>query len=167
MRTVALIDAESAAVIRHWDAHDDRIHAGSWRPGVDELTTADTHGRVRAWDPETGAMRRDWVVLGGEQLHTIAWSADGERLLITTRQGMRVFLPDGTLVARVDLAGRTTAAAWMPDGRAVFASEGRIFVLPIDDESWRADPEALLREAERAAGATVNELIGMGPETPP
>ncbi|MCA9609389.1 MAG: protein kinase [Myxococcales bacterium] len=159
---VARIDPETGRVLSRWRAHDDRIYAAAWRPDGAELTTADAEGTVRAWDPETGARLREWRVLDGEAVHGLAWSSDGQRLLLTTSEGMRVLDADGALEARIDLGARTSAAAWTPDGRAVFASEGRIFVLPLDDDSWRRSPDALLRDAERAAGATVTTLIGAG-----
>ena len=122
---------------------------------------------MRSWDPDSGELRGEWRTLRDEAVYSLAWSSDGERLLLTTSDGVRVHRSDGELVARLDLGARTTAAAWTPDGRAIFAVDGWIMVLPLDDESWRADPAELVRAAERAAGATVSTLIGVSADEAP
>lgn len=159
--SVAIIDPKTQTVTRTWPAHEGRIYAADFRPDGSELTTADLEGVVRGWNPETGARLREWRVLGGERIDAIAWSPSGEWLLITTADGMRVYRPDGTIEARLDLATRTKAAAWTKDGRMVFAGDRRIYVLPLDTQSWRADPQGLLGAAEAAAGTTLGAMFGI------
>ena len=164
--SVALIDPRAGEVVNRWSGHEARIYDADWRPDGEELTTGDLDGWVRGWDPETGERVRQWRARDGERVISLAWSADARWLLVTTDEGMRVHHPDGTLALRLDLGARTTAAAWTTDGRMIFASEGRVHVLPLDTESWRADPEALLAEAEAAAGATLDALIGLADDAP-
>ena len=164
--SVALIDPRAGEVVNRWSGHEARIYDADWRPDGEELTTGDLDGWVRGWDPETGERVRQWRARDGERVISLAWSADARWLLVTTDEGMRVHHPDGTLALRLDLGARTTAAAWTADGRMIFASEGRVHVLPLDTESWRADPEALLAEAEAAAGATLDALIGLADDAP-
>ena len=161
--TIAIVDPNLGRVVRRWQGHDGRVYAAGWRPDGAELTTADLDGWVRGWDPDTGERVRQWRSVDGEPVRSIAWSPDGRWLLLTTDVGMRVHQADGTLVARLDLAARASIAAWTADGRMIFASAGRIFVLPLDTTSWREDPEDLLAEAERTSGATLNVLIGLEP----
>lgn len=164
---VALIDPDEHTVLRRWAAHDSRVYDADWRPDGSELTTADLTGWVRGWNPATGARIRQWRVLGGEQVVSLAWSPDGRLLLVTTSVGARVYHPDGVIEARIDLGARTSGATWTDDGRMIFASRGRVFVLPLDTESWRRDPAGLLSAAERDAGATLDELIRREGEASP
>lgn len=158
---VALIDVAGRTVARRWDASSSRIYDADWRPDGGELTTGDLDGWVRGWDPASGERIRQWRAAPGERVLSLAWSADGRWLLVTTDEGVRVHRPDGTLELRLDLGARTTGAGWTPDGRMLFASEGRVYVLPLDTEGWRGDPEALLRDAETAAGRRLDEVLGL------
>ena len=166
--SVALLDPTKRSVIRKWKGHEARIFAAGWRPDGKELTTADWNGWVRGWEPATGKRLREWREVAGERIFSLAWSPDARWLLLTTAGGMRLHQPDGVLVGRLDFVAGATAAAWTPDGkRMIFASGGRIFVLPLDTDSWRVDPVSLLDAAERAAGTTLRATLGIDGETSP
>lgn len=160
--TIAIVDPKRARVVRKWRGHDARIYDAAWRPDGSELTTGGLDGWVRGWDPATGDRRRQWRTVDGEPVRSLAWSPDSRWLLLTTKVGMRLHRPDGTLEARLDLSADTRIATWTADNRMIFESGGRIFVLPLDTTSWRADPQALLRQAEKTSGATLDTLIGLG-----
>ena len=156
---VALIDPDERSVIRKWDAHDARIYDASWRPDGSELTTVDLDGWLRGWDPHSGEKTREWRVLDGEPIRSVAWSPNGERVLVTTDGGARVYAPDGALQARIELRDRATAAGWTTDGRMRFASAGHVYVMPLDLSASERAPAELLVEAERAGGRTLRDLM--------
>jgi eukaryotic-like serine/threonine-protein kinase len=158
---IAMIDPASQQVVRGWKGHEGRIYAAAWHPDGATFTTADLKGWVRQWDPASGEARGQWRVLGGERIYSIAWSADGEQLLLATADGMRLYLRDGTLVARIDIGAHTTGVTWTHDRRMVFAAAGQIHVMPVDQTRWRDDPTQLLAEAEAAAGASLAALLGL------
>ncbi len=156
---VTLIDAGNARVIRRWSAHEARIYDASWHPDGSELTTVDLEGQLRGWDPQNGERVRGQRLLDGEVARSVAWSPDGERMLVTTDRGARVYNARGVLEARLDIDERTTAASWTPDGRMIFATGGQVYVLPLDLNAWRQDPAQLLTDSERDSGTTLEALM--------
>jgi len=156
---VTLSDVGEARVIRSWQAHEARIYDADWRPDGQELTTVDLDGWLRGWDPNDGRRLREWRLGEGETGRSVAWSPEGDRVLVTTDRGVRVFDSEGALKARLELPDRTSGGGWTADGRAVFASVGLVYVLPLDLRRWREDPAALLAEAERDSGTTLDAII--------
>jgi len=157
---VTILDPETLTIVRRIEAHDARIYDGSWHPDGQELTTADLDGWIRTWDPESGERLREWRVPDRENAVSLAWSPDGERLLVTTTEGARVYDRRGKLETRIDLGSRTTGSTWTHDARIAFATDGSIYVIPLDVIAPR-DPAALLEAAERAAATTLGTLIGI------
>lgn len=159
---IVVIDPRGGRVTRRWSGHVDRIYDASWRPDGGELTTGDLDGWIRGWDTASGENIREWRVLEGEEVLSLAWSADASRILVTTTAGARVYRPEGTLIFRLDLGGRTRSADWTEDGRIIFAADGRLYVLPYDEEAWSGPPTSMLRDAERASGIRLESLVGVG-----
>ncbi|MCA9621547.1 MAG: protein kinase [Myxococcales bacterium] len=162
---VAILEPTTGEVLRQWRGHDARIYGASWRPDGRELVTVDYEGWVRAWDPETGQQRRAFRVLGGERLSAIMHSRDAGQLLITSNGGLRLYTPEGNLVARLDL-GDSVAPGWTADGLVVGAVGSDVLILSLEASQWQIDPRRLLSEAEAAAATSLSDMMGMAPVAP-
>jgi Tol biopolymer transport system component len=113
--------------------------APAWRPGAPHtLAWVGARGRVEVADVDTGAVvwRSSAAVRG---VRTLAWSADGHRLLARGRHRVVVLDVHGNRVWRVRLprGTRVTGAAWAPRGdrmalalRDRAASATRVYVTP-------------------------------------
>jgi outer membrane protein assembly factor BamB len=119
--------------------------APAWGAGF-TLAYADTHGRVWAFDPETG--RVDFRTPAGPRPRRLAWSRDGTRLLVVRPHALDVYNAGGRRVAHdggafVDAAfvGRRVAAlspnAVRLGNRVLFRTTGRLVrVVPSPDGRW-------------------------------
>lgn len=163
--TVAILDAASDEVVVQWKATDSRIYDAAWRPDGRELVTVDYDGWVRTWDPSTGAKVGAWRVLDGERLERVAYSSDATQLALTSHRGLRLYTPEGGLIARLDLDS-ATSVGFADDGRIVLAIDGEVILLPIEPETWRTDPRRLVAEAEKAAAASLGDMMGMATPVP-
>jgi hypothetical protein len=121
--------------------------APAWRPGGAPfvLAYADIRGHVWAFEPDT---HRLVFRAGARDVTKLAWSRDGERLLVLTRAGVRVLDAHGRLVA--SRAGRFVDAAFVGDrvatlsrhavvlgGRTLFRTSGNLGqVVPSPDGRW-------------------------------
>ena len=157
---IAILDSNDGEVLRRWNGHDARIYDAAWRPDARELITIDFDGWVRTWHADTGRAKAAWRVVDGGRLARVGYSNDASKLIITSHQGLRVYTPQGDLIARLDL-GPTTAASWTDDGRVAVALPGEVLILPLDPTSWQGDPRQLVDAAERAAATTLSEMMGM------
>jgi dipeptidyl aminopeptidase/acylaminoacyl peptidase len=91
----------------------------AWRPGSPHtLAWVAASGRLVVRDVDSGALVFGWPARfrGARQ---IAWSADGERLLVRTRARVVLFDLRANRLRRVRLAPgrRVVAVAWAPRGR--------------------------------------------------
>ncbi len=94
--------------------------APAWRPGHEyELAYVDAAGAVAVRDADTGRLEFSVHVTSMPRL--LAWSADGQRLLVLTRSGVTVFTGNGRTIAhRAFGAGQAPLdAALAPDGRTL------------------------------------------------
>jgi hypothetical protein len=95
--------------------------APAWRPGpVNTLAYVDTGGSVHMVNVDTRGEL--WATAPGPPLRELAWSADGERLLVMSRgPQQRTYDGQGLQVATIELAPGHVApsAAFAPAGRTV------------------------------------------------
>ena len=121
--------------------------APAWRPGNPPfvLAYADIHGRVWAIEPDADHVLFRVAAPGAAKL---VWSHDGERLLVLTRVGVRIFDARGKLVER--RRGRFVDAAFVGDrvavlsrhalrlgGRTLFRTSGNLAqVVASPDRRW-------------------------------
>jgi hypothetical protein len=98
--------------------------APAWRPGPAPfvLAYADIHGRVWAFEPDAN---RVLFRVAAPESTKLTWSHDGERLLVMTRAGVRVFDARGKLVLK--RRGRFVDAAFVGD-RVVLLSRHAVFL---------------------------------------
>jgi hypothetical protein len=121
--------------------------APAWRPGGAPfvLAYADIRGRVWVFEPDT---HRLVFRVRAAHVMKLAWSRDGERLLVLTRTAVRVFDAHGRLVAA--RTGRFVDAAFVGDrvatlsphavalgDRTLFRTSGNLGqVVPSPDGRW-------------------------------
>ena len=89
--------------------------APAWKPGLPFVVAyADTHGRVYAYEPETGALR--WRSVPFPSPRFLQWSSDGRYVLVLTRDKVAVLRNGKPISVRF---GHVTAAAFRPGTHAV------------------------------------------------
>jgi hypothetical protein len=125
---IAYLDGEELRVVAG-DGTGDRplarhvaAIAPAWQPGgLRRLAFIDAAGRVEVVRADSG--RSVFEVSPGPGTISLAWSADGARLLVVRRSGLRVFDRQGRPLWQVQApAGmRVRAGALAPDGRRVTA----------------------------------------------
>ena len=97
--------------------------AWAWRPGEEEhvLAYATAQGVVRVVATDSGKLL--WTATAEGVPRELEWTSDGKRLLVVSRESVRVVGPGGQVVAvqadRRKRAGRPVAADLAPNGRAV------------------------------------------------
>ena len=84
--------------------------APAWRPGLPFVVAyADTHGRVYAYAPQTGALR--WRSVSFPDPRLLQWSSDGKLLLVVTRDKVAVLRAGKPVQMRSE---RVVTAAFRP-----------------------------------------------------
>ncbi|MDQ2983892.1 MAG: WD40 repeat domain-containing protein [Actinomycetota bacterium] len=63
---------------------------------------------------DTDKRRRLWRAPAGDGVRALTWSADGKRLLVVGRRGIRVYGPTGRLLLNHPTKGATLSAAFAP-----------------------------------------------------
>jgi Tol biopolymer transport system component len=99
--------------------------APAWRPGVEyQLAYVSARGEVVVRDADSGTVA--WSRRFAEPIRTLAWSADGSRLLVVTPTDALVYDAAGTLRSRATLSNRAPLidAALSPDGRTLALTRG-------------------------------------------
>ncbi|HEX3324099.1 MAG TPA: hypothetical protein VHR65_03015 [Solirubrobacterales bacterium] len=125
---IAYLDGEELRVVAG-DGTGDRplarhvaAIAPAWQPGgLRRLAFLDAAGRVEVVQADSG--RPVFEVSPGPGTIGLAWSADGARLLVVRRSGLRVLDRQGRLLwqAQAPSGMRVRAAALAPDGKRVTA----------------------------------------------
>jgi hypothetical protein len=99
--------------------------APAWESGHPyRLAYVSAAGRIVVRDADSA--RVIWSVAGGGAgaTKTLAWSGGGTELLVTGRDGARVYGQDGRLLSRFRAPAPILAASLSPDGRALAILEG-------------------------------------------
>ena len=114
--------------------HGSPITALAWSAG--RIAAADQAGTVRLWDPVTRQETFRLVWTGETLSATLAFSADGKRLLAAGGGSVRVVEPMAAGARVIALPGSPRGAAISPDGArvAVRGAEGRFRVVEIDPQ---------------------------------
>jgi WD40 repeat protein len=107
------------------------VVAVAWSPDETGLATGHADGRVALWEPQTGAVRHQFIGHAGG-VTALAWSSDDTRLVTTGYDGrLRIWDADtgrSRNVLRTGHIGEVTAMAWSPDGRtlATAGTDGKV-----------------------------------------
>ncbi|WP_307070552.1 AAA family ATPase [Streptomyces sp. B3I8] len=98
--------------------HDGPVHQAVWSGDQTRLATASDDGTARIWDAENGTPAGPTTVLG-ERVWSVAWAAHGDRLALSTADGLFRVL-DGTGRTVFEARGEPVeGCAWAPDARRV------------------------------------------------
>ena len=135
---IAYVDRTGVRVVAG-DGTGDRLVAEggapiAWRPGVARELAVAGRRSVRVIDVENG--RTLWRARAGLRPTSISWSANGARLLVWSRAGVRVFAADGEQLFELGPgASPVRAAALAPDGTSVAyaqeaASGTQLWIVP-------------------------------------
>ena len=118
-----ILDARSGqAVHTVTDAHPVGALALDWSSGG--LATGGQDGKIRLWDPDTGAARAVFEGADGSRctwVEQVRWSPDGALLATTAGRTLRVWNPEVGR-DRVEYASHPSTVAalcWRPDGKAL------------------------------------------------
>ena len=121
--SIAYVDRTGVRIVAG-DGTGDRLllrGAGAllaWRPGASRELAVASRLETRLLDARSG--RTIWRARATSRPTTLAWSSDGERLLVSSRTSVRVFDARGRLPLDVGRgAAPVRAAALSPNGRAV------------------------------------------------
>ncbi|MFD0262446.1 WD40 repeat domain-containing protein [Kitasatospora indigofera] len=101
----AVIDCTTYAVRRLGKKSDPRdpVSAMACSPDGRTVAVGDLNGRIRLWDPVSGA-RRGELPESPEPVHRLAFAPDGSWLAVSSRSGVRILgIPDG--LERLRIAG--------------------------------------------------------------
>jgi WD40 repeat protein len=111
-------------------------------PDGSTLATADSDGKVRLWDPHTGAARGPGWTAGGGAVLSASFSPDGSVLAISSSDGTAALWDissgkqigasltgsPGPAVVAFDATGRTLSTAFQ---------DGTVLLWDIDPASWQ------------------------------
>jgi WD40-like Beta Propeller Repeat len=99
--------------------------APAWRPAHPyELAYVDAAGRLLVRDADSGAVL--WAARAPRGVRGLAWSADGTRLLVSTRLDIRFYAASGGLITTISapLDAPNLDVALSPDGRSLAIVRG-------------------------------------------
>lgn len=159
-RTVRLWDVESGREIRVLPGHDEIAAHAACSPDGTRIATVDGRGTVRVFEIETGRLLHAARPHDGT-IERLAWSANG-RWLVAAGFDVRVIDAATLGLVRIVRTSGEARAAFDASGGEIFAMHGRFVVrVRADPETDASDPERLLRQAERRAGARLEgvELV--------
>lgn len=92
--------------------------APTWRPGRHQLAYLDQDGLLHLHDADTG--RDAWPTRVPADTVALAWSADGETLLVTAPHALTLLDPGGQVLRRLTVPAATiTSASLGPSGGSV------------------------------------------------
>ena len=95
--------------------------APAWRPGQRygpfEVAYVTARGRVVVRDGDTGNIL--WSAAPGQRPLELAWSADGERLLMLSARQARTYAAGGAPISKIALTATANDGALSPDGRTL------------------------------------------------
>ncbi|HOX42004.1 MAG TPA: serine/threonine-protein kinase [Myxococcota bacterium] len=134
--------------------HSDWVGGVAFSPDGALLATSSKDGTAILWDV---ASRRELRRLVGHRqwVNRVVFSPDG-RLLATASDDGRAMLwrvADGQPVLEIHASASVAKVAFSPDGRRLAVSDhDRLVLYPVPEERGQVAPEALLEEAEAAAG---------------
>lgn len=103
------------------DGHNATVHAVSWNPQHEKLTTADKNGLIVVWVLHKGMWFEEMVNnRDGSTVADLKWRADGEHICIAYEDGnVLVGTVDGNRMWAKDLPHKISQLAWAPDGRVI------------------------------------------------
>jgi len=107
-------DGEPVADLRD---HTDSVESVVWSPDGTRLYTGSWDGRIRVWDAATGTSQTA-ISAHHEGIFALAVAADGRIASGSSDKHVKIWSPDGDLLAHLDPHdGPVYSAAWSPDGR--------------------------------------------------
>jgi hypothetical protein len=89
------------------------VSAPAWRPDEFELAFSTVDGRIELLDTESGRTR--WRTVPGEVPTQLAWSEDGERLLVLGERSLRVLDANGRKLWSIGLPVGPSGVAFVRD----------------------------------------------------
>jgi hypothetical protein len=149
---IQMLNADSYADIRHWDAHSEHLCSLSFSPDGKWLLSTSTDDTIGVWDVATGRLVARLTGHNADVLCAVM-SPDGTRIASGGRDGY-VRLWDTTRFQNVaQLGGHKDyiySLAWSPDGRQLFSGSG--------DSTVRIWDTRTLAEQLDASKARADEL---------
>lgn len=124
--TLTCFEAETGAVVWSTPAHEDAILALAVHPGAAILASAGQDGRGRLWELDGTASPR---ILTGDAawVEHLAWSPSGHRLASASGRHLRIWTPEGELVARTSAhASAISGIHWCGEEEIASACYGRV-----------------------------------------
>lgn len=119
-QTAASVPASAPAVPRTLWASSQKVPAGA-APNAGLILECGSSPGIRAWDPATGRIVRTW--LDKENVHGVAISRDGKKLLASPEQSLKLVDAESGKVIRQWQQQYGNDGVLSPDGRQVVAHE--------------------------------------------
>ncbi len=124
--TLTCFEAETGALVWSTPAHEDAILALAVHPREAILASAGQDGSGRLWELDGAASPR---ILTGDAawVEHLAWSASGDWLASASGRHLRIWTPEGELVARTSAhASAVSGIHWCGDEEIASACYGRV-----------------------------------------
>ncbi|MBK8258031.1 MAG: WD40 repeat domain-containing protein [Polyangiaceae bacterium] len=107
-------------------------------PSASSVVMVDERGTVILWDAATGAAKQldpGRSAANSDDLPKVEWSRDGDRVLLQTRQTLRVFDKSGNLVAQWQLGGdqANTNMTWIHKGEIIADANQTLHLYRVSD----------------------------------
>ena len=157
-KSVRLFDAKTGKQQWVMLGHSDWVTGVAFSPDGQQLATCGKDGRVMLWNTQDGTLLAE--MKGHSQwVNTVVFSSNG-KLLATASDDRTVRVwqsssAEPMLVIHTSI--EAVALSFSPDSKTLAVGDDeRVLLYPMDFSFLKADPVDLLRNAEKAAGATLD-----------